>query len=82
MNFLTALREWARNRRQRRVLRRLAKLDAQIAATAAELEETRRLYNQCTTISNFGIHGMAALAAREAHLKRIRSHNVQHEDVL
>jgi hypothetical protein len=82
MSLWSIISEWSRRRHQRRVLRRLAKLDAQIAATAAELEETRRLYNQCTTISNFAIHGMAALAAKEAHLKRIRAHNVQHEDVL
>jgi hypothetical protein len=82
MSLLTALREWSERRHRRAVLRRIAKLDAQIEATASRLEEMHSHHRMLSTISRGDIEHMSALAGKVAYLKRIRAHNFQHEDVL
>lgn len=74
--------DWIRNRRQRAVLRRLAKLDAQIAENEARLAELKHIFSQLKEITNYQIAEQGNLAGRIAHLKKIRTHNLQHHDTL
>lgn len=82
MSLFSVIRAWSERRRQRAVLRRLAKLDAQISAAEAQLKEAHDHHSRCATIFSSEIHAMSALAGKVAYLKRIRAHNFQHEDVL
>lgn len=77
-----SLQQGLRNRRQRAVLRRLTQLDAQIAGHEAQLAELKRIHATLATINGFQIQEMASLASKAAHLKKIRSHDLQHQDTL
>lgn len=80
--MIQIIRDWLRRRHQRRVLRRLAKLEAKIEAATARLQELHDIHNRMSSITNFQIDQLSGVAAEIACLKRIRAHNFQHEDVL
>ena len=74
------LADWLNRRRKQRVLRRLAKLDAQIASVRAEYVNFKVFADR---FSNFGqARELGQLAGKLAHLEKIRAHNVEHGDLL
>lgn len=78
--MIAAILAWLARRHQRAVLRRIAKLDAQIASAQVEasiLEECKGRF------TNSGQHQtLGSVIGRVEYLKKIRAHNFQHEDTL
>ena len=77
-----SLSDWLRSRRERAVIRRLCKLDSQIAYEQARLDELRRIYPGLATISGSQICEIGRIAGTIAKLKQIRGHNEKHQDTL